>query len=80
MYVRKSVLAVLYYRVLFKLNINTMKHFTFHRKSSVTALPRGFTISSTSDYFFLPQHALATLQEDVRLKGGLKLNIDLIPL
>lgn len=28
MYVRKSVLAVLYYRVLFKLNINTMKHFT----------------------------------------------------
>lgn len=69
MYVRKSILAISYYRVLFKLNTNTMKYFMFHRKSSITALSRGFTISSTSDYFFLPQHTLATLQEDVRLKG-----------
>lgn len=80
MYVRKPSLAVLYYQVLVKLHTDTRKHSTFHRKSSTTALPTQFNISLTLDYFFPPQHATAMLQEDVRLKEGLKLNVDFIPL
>lgn len=79
-YVRKPSLAVLYYQVLVKLHTDTRKHSTFHRKSSTTALPTQFNISLTLDYFFPPQHATAMLQEDVRLKEGLKLNVDFIPL
>lgn len=53
MYVRKPFLVILHDQVLGKLHTDIVKHSPFHRKPSTTALPTGFNISSTLDYFFL---------------------------